>query len=200
MSLGWWDLREALPEGPDFIGDHLAAKRELQRRREDAASRIWRESLPAFEEAVSAHGYAGWDPVLFRTYGPGGYPVARFTEHALAQDRGQWLPSEPYDGPSAERMARQFDRWELVEAADALGLTEDAETLRQPCPEKGFDRRRWTLAAERVQARIEAEREEGETAAKLAEIAGAGVRNHAFAALATLKGRLLETGSKEGAA
>lgn len=187
MSAFWWDLREALPEGPDFIGDHIADSRELHRRREEAASRIWRESLPAFEAAVAAHGYAGWDPNIFLTYGPGGYPIAQFTEHGLSQDRGQWLPREPYDGPSAERMARQFDRWELVEAAERLGLTEDAETLRHPCPEKGFERRRWTLAAERVQARIEAEREERETAAKLAEIAGTGTKNNPFAALAALR-------------
>lgn len=187
MSVFWWDLREALPEGPDFIGDHIDDKRDLQQRREEAASRIWRDSLPAFEAAVAAHGYAGWDAELFLTYGPGGYPVAQFTEHDLAQDWGQWLPREPYNGPSAERMARQFDRWELVEAAEALGLTEDAETLRQPCPEKGFDRRRWSLAADRVRFRIEAEREERETAARLAEIAGAGIKNNPFAALAALK-------------
>lgn len=87
MSIGY-NIRDALPEGPDFIGDHIAARRELQQRREEAAVRIWGESLPAFEEAVTAHGYAGWDPVLFLTYGSGGYPVAQFTEHGLAQDWG----------------------------------------------------------------------------------------------------------------
>lgn len=180
MSAFWWDLREALPESPDFIGDHERARRDLQQRREEAAARIWRESLPAFEEAVAAHGYAGWDAELFLTYGSGGYPVAQFTEHGLAQDRGQWLPREPYDGPSAERMARQFERWELVEAAGRLGMTEDAETLRQPCPEKGFERRRWSLAADRVRSRAGLDEE---PAAKPSEVAFPSSFEEAMAAL-----------------
>lgn len=186
MSLGY-NIRDALPSGPDVIGDYERARRELQQRRDESAASIWRESLPAFEEAVAAHGYAGWDPELFLIYRPSGHPVAQFTEHGLAQGRGQWLPREPYDGPSAERLAQQFERWELVEAAGRLGMTDDAETLRQPCPEKGFERRRWTLAAERVKARTEDERKDRETAANLAEIAGVGVKNNPFAALAALK-------------
>jgi len=179
VSLGY-NIRDALPEGPDAIGAYERARRERQQRWDESAARIWRESLPAFEEAVAARGYAGWDPELFLIYRPSGHPIAQFTEHGLAQDRGQWLPREPYDGPSAERMAQQFERWELVEAAERLGMTEDAETLRQPCPEKGFERRRWTLAADRVKARREAE---AEARREAADIAAA----HPFAALAALK-------------
>lgn len=77
-------------------------------------------------------------------------------------------------------MAQQFERWELVEAAEALGLNEDAETLRQPCPEKGFERRRWTLAADRVRFRAGLDEE---PAAKPAEAAFPSSFEEAMAAL-----------------